>query len=171
MTPGSLYYYFRNKHEIISYCQQTALDQLLSASRRIARSVESPEAKLYRLICEQIRCLLVDLHGSLAHIEFDGLPGAHRSEILAKRKGYEAIVRKFLRDGMRRRHFRRGDPKLLALAILGAVNWSVKWYSPSGPAAPAEIGRSFASYLVGGLLRKGVRPRFPRDLNWQEHEE
>jgi hypothetical protein len=48
--------------------------------------------------------------------------------------------------------FRRADPKVSALAILGAVNWTVKWFRPDGPKTAREIGREMAGLLARGLL-------------------
>ncbi|MBI2839496.1 MAG: TetR/AcrR family transcriptional regulator [Acidobacteria bacterium] len=162
LTPGSLYYYFKDKQEIIFFCQETALRRLLTAGRRIGRMPLDPAQKLYLLIAEQVRCMLEDLFGSLAHVELDGLAKRRRSRIVARRHQYELIVRQIIRQGMRRRVFTAGDVRMRTLAILGAVNWTARWYTPDGPAGPAEIGRCFAAYLVSGLMRRSVRARFPR---------
>jgi hypothetical protein len=55
--------------------------------------------------------------------------------------------------------FRAGDPKLITFAILGAVNWTPTWVDPSGPADSDQISRSFADFLVGGLLTSESRRR------------
>ena len=47
--------------------------------------------------------------------------------------------------------FARGDPKLLAFAILGAANWITRWFDPRGAASSDEIGQAFADYLLAGL--------------------
>ncbi|HEX6901001.1 MAG TPA: hypothetical protein VF789_14855 [Thermoanaerobaculia bacterium] len=39
-----------------------------------------------------------------------------------------------------------------ALALLGAVNWTVKWFRPDGGKSAREIGRECAELLVRGLL-------------------
>jgi len=56
-----------------------------------------------------------------------------------------------LQEGMEAGVFRRGDVKLLAFAILGAVNWIPQWFDPRGSATSEEIGRAFADYLLAGL--------------------
>ncbi len=49
--------------------------------------------------------------------------------------------------------FESGDPKLLAFALFGAVNWIPRWFSPNGPATSQEIADRFADYLIAGLGR------------------
>jgi len=42
--------------------------------------------------------------------------------------------------------------------MLGAVNWTARWYRPDGPQSVAEIADSLSEYLVRGLMR-APRPR------------
>jgi len=62
-------------------------------------------------------------------------------------------VRKVLEEGIRSGAFAQADAKLLSFAILGAVNWIPRWYSPDGPASSQEIADRFADYLIAGLRR------------------
>jgi len=39
-----------------------------------------------------------------------------------------------------------------ARALLGACNWTTRWYRPGGRLTPARIAETFADYLVRGLL-------------------
>lgn len=153
VQPGALYYYFRNKREILYFCQDYSLDRLLEAAGRISRSRVGPDGKLRELIVEQMRCMLDELQGSAAHIEFHALPEGLLRRIVEKRDRYERVLRRVLLQGMRSGVFRRASAKLIALAILGAINWSIKWYRPDGPQGADEIASVFADYLVRGLRR------------------
>src|SRR5215212_7601352 len=50
MKKGNLYYYFKNKEEILFACHQYSLDQLTQLLDEIERSAIAPEEKLRRLI-------------------------------------------------------------------------------------------------------------------------
>src|SRR5262245_61344615 len=130
MAPGNLYYYFRNKQEILYFCQDYSLDVLLREARRIAGGPAAPEEKVRDLIRAQVRCMLDELDGSAGHIEFHAIPKARLRKIIAKRDAYERIVRGVEEQGMRSGRFAARDPKLATLAILGAVNWTARWYRP-----------------------------------------
>jgi hypothetical protein len=52
---------------------------------------------------------------------------------------------------MSRGSFARGDAKLLAFALFGAVNWIPRWFNPQGSATSQEIADRFADYLIAGL--------------------
>ena len=49
--------------------------------------------------------------------------------------------------------FSPGNPKLLAFALFGAVNWIPRWYNPDGAASSQEIAELFADFFVAGLRR------------------
>jgi hypothetical protein len=99
--------------------------------------------------------------GSLAHLEVEALSEELRRPILARRDEYERSFRRLLEDGTAAGIFREHDPKVAALAILGAVNWTVKWFRPGGGKSAREIGCETAAMLVRGLLAPGTELRSP----------
>jgi TetR/AcrR family transcriptional regulator, cholesterol catabolism regulator len=153
MVPGNLYYYFRNKQEILFFCQDYSLDVLLREARRVVAERAEPEAKVRALVRAQVLCMLDELHGSAGHIEFHAMPKGQLRKIIAKRDAYERLVRKAVEEGVRKGRFASRDAKLTTLAILGAVNWTARWYRPGGGWSPEAIADAFADYLVRGLAR------------------
>jgi len=74
--------------------------------------------------------------------------------LMAKRDRYEDGVRQLIASGIRSGEFVPRDPALATRAVLGALNWSVRWFKPDGVLTATEIAEEFADYLIRGLLVK-----------------
>src|SRR5689334_6855954 len=148
MKKGNLYYYFRNKEEILFACHQYSLDQLLALLDDVEHSTVAADEKLRRLIVAFVHTILDELHGTALFLDLEALTPAHLKAVIARRDRFEHGVRDVLEEGMRDGTFARGDAKLLAFALFGAVNWIPRWFSPQGPSSSQEIADRFADYLI-----------------------
>ena len=153
MTKGSLYYYFRNKEDILFACHQYSLDRLLELLDEVERSGVAPERKLRRLIVAFVHTILDELHGTALFLDLEALSPAHLKTVIARRDTFDRGVRQVLEEGMTAGTFARNDAKLLAFAIFGSVNWIPRWFNPHGAASSDEIANRFADYLIAGLRR------------------
>ena len=153
MQVGNLYYYFRNKQDLLAFCQGHALTGLLEMIQRVRNHELRADTQLYLIVLGHVLRLHEETPGSLAHLEVEALEPGPRGPILKKRDRYEGSIRSIVEKGIRDGTFRRTDPKVATMALLGAVNWTVKWFQPDGAQSSADIGRNFAEILVRGLLR------------------
>jgi len=153
LSAANLYYYFTNKADILYFCQDHSVDRMLEGARELERRRLAPERRLRLVIAAHLVCTLDELDGAAAHTEVDALPPALRRRIVAKRDRYERAVRAIVSEGIRRRVFVKTDPKLTTRAILGALNWTSRWYRPDGRLTPQAVADAFADYFVRGLIR------------------
>jgi AcrR family transcriptional regulator len=154
MTKGNLYYYFKNKEEILFACHEYSLDMLLALMADVQAETSSPEAKLRKLVLAFMHLILDELHGTALTLDPEALSPVLLKRVIAKRDQFDQGVRGIIQMGIDEGSFRAGDPKLIEFAMMGAINWIPKWFDPAGPATSDQIGDAFADYLVGGLLRK-----------------
>lgn len=164
MTKSNLFYYFKNKQEILYFCHEYSLDYLLESLRQAKRDDSSPVAELRALIKAFVRVVVDELQGTRMIVNLDPLSPSQYRKVCAKRDKFEAGVRRIVARGMESGLFEVRSPKLSTFAILGALNWISFWVDPEGPASASEIGDVFADYLVEGLLvnngrREMLRPR------------
>src|SRR5262245_10372317 len=139
LSPGILYHYFKGKHELLYFCQDRSLDRMQAALEAARKSGEPATEQLRRVIVAHVLCLLDELEGSAAHLEVDALPAKLRAKIVEKRDKYEQGIRKLLAAGVHAGELVECDPTLVARAILGALNWSARWFRPDGASTPAEV--------------------------------
>jgi AcrR family transcriptional regulator len=151
MKKGNLYYYFKNKEEILYACHNYSLDRLNLILDEIEHSGLRADEKLQQLIVAFVHTILDELHGTALFLDLEALSPAHLKAVIVRRDQFDRGVRKVLEEGMSEGTFGRGDPKLLAFALLGAVNWIPRWFNPEGPASSQEIADYFARFLIEGL--------------------
>jgi AcrR family transcriptional regulator len=151
MKKGNLYYYFKNKEEILFACHQYSLDRLTHLLEEIDASGVAADVKLRRLIDAFVHTILDELHGTALFLDLEALSAPHLKAVIARRDAFDKGVRRVIEEGMNTGIFAGGDPKLLAFALFGAVNWIPRWYSPNGPASSQAIADLFGDFFVGGL--------------------
>jgi AcrR family transcriptional regulator len=155
MKKGNLYYYFRNKEEILFACHEYSHDRLQELLDEVVRSTAPPDAKLRRLIVSAVRVILDELHGTALLLDLEALSPAHLKSIIVRRDRFDRGMRMILEEGIATGVFAPGDSKLVAFAMLGALNWIARWFNPAGPASSEQIATRFADYLIAGLRPTG----------------
>jgi AcrR family transcriptional regulator len=147
----ALYHYFPDKEAILLACHREGLEEvagIVAAARRHPTSAE----QLRHAIREHVRVMTDTLEGSSLAFEVSALSPRHQADVIAARDRYEQALRDIVRRGVAAGEFRAVDPKLAVFAILGAINWVARWYSPAGAQQPRALGAHFADHLVRGLL-------------------
>jgi AcrR family transcriptional regulator len=153
MTKGNLYYYFKNKEEILFACHDYSLDLLLELMRRVHAEGAPPDVKLRRLVLAFVHTILDELHGTALTLNPESLSPALLKRVVAKRDEFDKGMRSIIQEGIDQGVFVPGDPKMIEFAIMGAVNWIAKWFDPAGAMTSQQIGDAFADYLVGGMKK------------------
>ena len=143
LSPGNLYHYFSGKDEILLFCQERTLERMHAA---VDTARGTALERLRAVLRAHVHCMLDELEGATAHLDIEALPKKLRAPMIEKRDAYERAVRALVAEAMP-----RGDAALVTRAMLGAVNWTARWYRPEGAQGPDEIAGTLADYLVKGL--------------------
>ena len=160
LSTANLYHYFRGKHELLYFCQEASLERLLAALYTAERSPQTAAGKLRFVLGAHVQCVLGEMEGATAHLEVEDLPAPLKRRIIAGRDRYERGVRALVTAGIASGEFEPCDADLVTRAMLGAVNWTTRWYRPQGERTPTEVGATYAEYLVRGLeAARGKRNR------------
>jgi AcrR family transcriptional regulator len=151
MKKGNLYYYFKNKEEILFACHEYSHDRLQELLDEAVRSTAPAEAKLRRLITGAVHVILDELHGTALLLDLEALSPTHLKAVVHRRDRFDRGMRMIIEEGMATGAFASGDSKLLGFAMLGALNWISRWFSPHGSSSSEDIATHFADYLIAGL--------------------
>src|SRR3990170_4871015 len=142
LSPGNLYYY-SGKDEILLFCQERTLERMQAA---VDAARGTAAERLRAVLRAHVHCMLDELEGATAHLDVEALPKKLRAPMIEKRDAYERAVRAIVAEAMP-----RGDAALVTRAMLGAANWTARWYRPDGAQGPDEIAETLSDYLVKGL--------------------
>ncbi|MYL54850.1 TetR family transcriptional regulator [Pontibacillus yanchengensis] len=155
MTKGSMYYYFKNKDDLLFQCHQMVMDLSLEKIEQVVNSDKDPIKKLEQAVESHI--LLATSEKSM-FLMMDqpnqNFSGEHLEEALQQRKDYAHHFDDILQEGIEKGVFDETiDIRMVRFIILGALNWTLQWYSEDGPQTAEEIANSYAKHLLKMVVK------------------
>ena len=152
LTDPALYYYVRNKEELVYLCYVRAAEVGHEAMQLAIADGDNGLDKVLRYLRNHVD-FMVGERGPVAIMsEIPSLKAAHREEVLAFSRKHSAAFEALLEEGIADGSISPCDVRMTGNAIMGAVNWIPKWYH--GDAAVAEqIIEEFPRILTSGLSR------------------
>ncbi|MEH7180430.1 TetR/AcrR family transcriptional regulator [Neobacillus vireti] len=149
MTKGSMYYYFKNKDDLLYQCHLMIMELCLDGIEKVVNSDSTPIEKLRHAIKEHIllatreKSMFMALTKPNHNFSEDQL-----KEILELRKSYSLYFDRIILEGIEINAFENVDVRMVRLIILGALNWIQEWYDQNGPQSAEEISDTYARYLL-----------------------
>lgn len=115
----------------------------------------SPTKRLKAIIQSFVKVFdLYKPHISVFYQENFYLNERYKQLINDKRSQFKKIIIKVINDGKVNGEFRQDiSVDVTALAILGMVNWTYKWYRPSGEKTIEEIATIYVDLILHAILR------------------
>ena len=138
MLPGSLYYHFPSKEDLLVAVYTIGIDQMQEAVLAAVARESDPWKRLEAAAAAHLSTLL-DTSGYAAAVVADwpSPAGSVRDQLVRQRDRYEETFRELVTDLPLGPH---QDRQFLRLALLGALNWSLAWYKSNGD-SPETIAR------------------------------
>ncbi len=153
---SSIYYYINSKEELLREICIRTMGMLTKAAEGIITSVSDPEERLKRLIVSHVEllCENLDLFTVTLRELTPTNAGPFWEETVGLRDKYEGLIRQAIRDAREAGILREMDEKLAGFALLGMMNWMIRWYSPNGEKSPRELAQFWIELFFNGA-RKG----------------
>ncbi|OLS36167.1 TetR/AcrR family transcriptional regulator [Bacillus sp. MRMR6] len=155
MTKGSMYYYFKNKDDLLYQCHQMIMEISLERMEEVLNSHLSPVDKLRNAIKGHI--LLATSEKSMFMVmdkPNQNFTDEQLKEVLEVRKNYSHYFDKIINEGIDNKVFNPVDVRMVRMIILGALNWIQQWYNQEGPQSAEEISDAFADYLLKMVVKE-----------------
>jgi TetR/AcrR family transcriptional regulator, cholesterol catabolism regulator len=150
MASGALYHYFASKEELlIAICDQL-MDPLLDQAEALVAEDEAPEVQLRELVRLWVAHVIEHRDHMLVFQQERHVidHGEQWERIRERRKRFERLVARLLRDAHDRGLLRAEDSRLALSALLGMVNYTAQWHRPRGRLTACEIADGYLDLIL-----------------------
>ncbi len=147
-----LYYYLKNKDDMLFECSRIATEQLHSMLDEVRKADVSGWERLELVFKGYARVMTTDFGICLIRNTAPGsLPTNSREKLWVGRRRLNREVEQIIAQGIADGSIRKCDPIALSFAIFGAFNWITYWYRDNGPLSPDDISSRFLDLFANGV--------------------
>lgn len=149
MHSGSPFYHFKTKQAMLVAVMEQGLIEGLRKTEAVMALELPPRERFERLIRTHLDTICAEGNDFIPVLLYDwrSVTPANRRRIIALRDRYDALWQRAV-DDLVAAGTLSGDARLLRLLVLGAVNWSAKWYRRGGTASLDQIARAAAELFL-----------------------
>jgi AcrR family transcriptional regulator len=151
LVKGNLYYYFKNKQEILYHCHVKCIELSLAALAEVQAAEGAASERMRILLIRHISAITDDAYGGVLLTDLENMTKSQRKRYVELRDRFENGVRALIAEGISTGEFCVKDLKMAGYVVLGAINWIPKWFRNDGTYTSAEIAEYFADQLIGSL--------------------
>ncbi len=153
ISKPSIYYYFKNKSELLLACYERTLD-ICEELLELAREQQGSGLDQLSYFIEN----LIVLHcsnGSIAVVsDVDAVPKEAKAGIRARSRALTEGLEELAILGSKDGSIRADLAPIITRFIMGGVNWIPKWHSEEGNLSPEDVAKAYLSFLTNGIGAK-----------------
>jgi AcrR family transcriptional regulator len=152
ITKPALYYYFRNKEELLVECYRagiTLIETLLDKAL-VSSGTGLTKVKAY-IHAYATSIVLYDFGRCVAMLDENELSSETRREVRALKRRIDAAIRAYIEEGIADKSIAPCNAMLASFAMAGAINGIGAWYKPAGPLTGQEIAAQYTDLITEGL--------------------
>ncbi len=162
VTKPTLYYYVKNKDEILLECVRKGLHMTLDGIEA-SRQAGGNAVDQLRACMEVYADIVAQPFGMcLIRVGDEEVPEPSRTELRRMKSEIDHAFRRLVARGVEEGSLAACDPKMTAFVIAGALSWIGRWYQPGGEYSAAEVARQCIATLMHGVLGRAEPVCKPR---------
>jgi TetR/AcrR family transcriptional regulator, cholesterol catabolism regulator len=156
---ATVYYYFGSKEELFRECVRLGVEANIDECEAIFNDRTRSAGERLRAIIQQLMAaydhyyphMYVYIQEEMSRITSEQSIWAQR--IVSQTRTFERIVLSLVGEMIDAGEMRSDIPvSVAANAIFGMLNWTHRWYQPSGPHRAEQISAAFADIFFNGMM-------------------
>ncbi|MDD2545038.1 MAG: TetR/AcrR family transcriptional regulator [Burkholderiaceae bacterium] len=154
VSKPTLYYYVKNKEEILLGCVRQGLQMTIEGIE--ASRAAGGKAIDQLMACMQVyaRIVMQDFGMCLIRVGDEELSPDSRQELRRLKSEIDQAFRRLVAEGVAEGSLPPCDPKMTAFVIAGALSWVGRWYQPGGAYTPEQVADQCIATLCQGILKR-----------------
>ncbi len=154
VSKPTLYYYVKNKDEILLSCVRQGLDMMLEHIEDSRRAGGKAVDQLLACMRVYAHIVMQDFGMCLIRVGDEQLPPDSRRELRRLKAEIDHEFRRLVAAGVADGAIAPCDPKMTSFVIAGALSWIARWYQPGGQYTPEQVAEQCIATLCEGVLRR-----------------
>ncbi len=157
VSKAVVYYYVKNKQELLFLCYQLAFQYGAEARAYAEKNGKNGREKLEMLLRHYTVSLIEKLGGGGLMSEDSALSPEHLATVQDNRRNWNRVFRGFVQEGIAGGQFRDCDPRLIEFFVMGAIRNIHHWYSSEGQMGGEQIADELIKFVFDGIARPDAR--------------
>ncbi|WP_370680398.1 TetR/AcrR family transcriptional regulator [Comamonas sp. GB3 AK4-5] len=152
VSKPTLYYYVKNKDEILLQCVNKGLSMTLEGIEASRKAGGKAIDQLRACMEAYARVVTLDFGMCLIRVGDEQVPAESRKELRRQKSAIDQAFRRLVAEGVKEGTVAPCDPKMTAFVIAGALSWIGRWYQPGGEYPAEEVAKRCIDTLLAGVL-------------------
>jgi len=149
-----LYYYAKNKDDLLFQCGQVAREELSEAMADTSTTRLSGMGKIRRFFAKYAEIMCGDFGRCLVLVDRNALSPETAERDAFHRREVERAVQQMIVDGQADGSIGPCDPALTARALFGAFNGVPAWFKRGGALEARDVAEGYLDLFVNGMGRR-----------------
>jgi len=154
VSKPTLYYYVKNKDEILIECVRQGLQMTLDGIEASRQAGGKAIDQLMACMRVYAHIVTMDFGMCLIRVGDEELPAQSRKELRRLKSAIDHEFRRLVAAGVEEGSLQPCDPKMTAFVIAGALSWIGRWYQPGGEYTPDQVADQCIATLCDGVLKR-----------------
>ena len=145
--------------QVLLECVSRGIAELREAADEAAKAPGQGVDRLRAFLCRYAEINMGDYGRCVIRTGDESLSADSALRFRALKREIDRALRALIEEAMADGSIARGDVKLIAFTLSGALNWPARWFRADGEQSAEAIARTMVNLLLNGLV--GPKPAAP----------